>query len=71
MIILLDSYCGILGFAEQIIRYHDMLDDCGWIRSYNLVFQRNLSYPSELFSLLGNAVFGYFIKNKNKRFSSS
>ena len=41
MIIMLDSYCGVPGFAKQVIRYQDLLDDCGWIRSYNLTFQRS------------------------------
>ena len=61
MIIMLDSYCGIPGFAKQIFHCHDMLDDCDWIRSYDLVCKSRLFYPSELFSLLENAVFGYFI----------
>ena len=40
MIILLDSYCGVPDFAKQIIWYHDMLDDSGWIKSYDLAFQK-------------------------------
>ena len=45
-----------------------MLDDCGWIRTYDLALQTNPSYPSELLSVLVNTVFSYCLKTSKPIF---